>query len=265
VLSLAAVGVLCMGYAYFVEPYWPRVSTYQIATSKLPKGAGPIRVVHISDTHCDAKVRLEDRLPEIIAGLKPDLILFTGDAVNSSEGIGVFRRLMTRLSAIAPTYAVRGNWEYESYRDVDLYTGTGVRELRGQVVLKDIRGTPVYLVGVAWPDWTAAKRLQDLPPPGGLSIMMYHTPDLVSQIPIKSDLVLVGHTHGGQIALPLYGGMITLAREGKKYERDMYDLPGGQKLHVSRGIGMEGGNAPRMRFFSRPDVSVIEIVPRERP
>jgi hypothetical protein len=262
-LSLAAVGILCLAYGYFIEPYWPEVCTYTVATNKLPKGSRPIRLVHISDTHCDAKVRLEDRLGGIIAELKPDLIFFTGDAVNSDEGIENFRRLMSSLSAIAPTCAVRGNWEWKYQNSVDLYAGTGVQELRGQVTHKDIRGVPVYIVGVGWPGWPAAKSLQELCPPKALSILLYHTPDLASQVPITSDILLVGHTHGGQMALPYYGALVTLSRGGKMQERGMYDLPKGKMMHISRGIGMEGGAAPRIRFFARPDVSVIDLVPLE--
>jgi hypothetical protein len=260
-LSLAAVGVFCFAYAYFIEPYWPEVCRYTVATAKLPKGAGPIRIVQISDTHCDPKVRLEDRLPEIIADLKPDIILFTGDAINSIEGLPNFRRLMSGLAAIAPTYAVRGNWEWDRFQNIDLYAGTGVTELVKKVQPLKIRDTTLYLVGVAWPDWESATPLQNSLPPGALSVMMYHSPDLATQVPIKADLLLVGHTHGGQIALPFYGALMTLTREGKRFERGMYDL-GGPRMNVNRGIGMEGGHTPRVRFFSRPDVSLIELVPK---
>jgi hypothetical protein len=232
-----------------------------VATAKLPTGSQPIRIVHISDTHCDPKVRLEDRLPDIIADLKPDIILFTGDAINSIDGLPNFRRLMSRLAAVAPTYAVRGNWEWDRFRDIDLYAGTGVTELITRVQPVNIRGATLYLVGVAWPDWPPATPLQNIPPPGALTVMMYHTPDLALQVPIKTDLLLVGHTHGGQIALPFYGALVTLCRGGKRFERGMYDL-GGPMMHVSRGIGMEGGYVPRVRFFSRPDVSLIELAPK---
>jgi predicted MPP superfamily phosphohydrolase len=260
-LSLAGVGVLCFAYAYFIEPYWPEVCRYTVATAKLPTGAQPIRIVHISDTHCDPTVRLEDRLPDIIADLKPDIILFTGDAINSVEGLPNFRRLMTRLAAVAPTYAVRGNWEWNSFRGIDLYAGTGATELIKKIQPVKIRDTTLYLVGVAWPDWDSAPALQDKLPPGALSVMMYHAPDLAVQIPIKTDLLLVGHTHGGQVALPFYGALVTLCRGGKRFERGMYDL-GGPMMNVNRGIGMEGGHMPRVRFFSRPDVSLIELVPK---
>ncbi len=121
-----------------------------------------------------------------------------------------------------------------------------------------VHGTKLYLVGVAWPDWESAIRLDASVPPGALSVMMYHEPAIVVQASVTANLVLVGHTHGGQIALPFYGALITFAGEGKRFERGMYDL-GGRTLHVSRGIGMEGGRAPRMRFFARPDISVIEL------
>ena len=168
-LSLAAAGVLCAAYAYFIEPYWPEVCEYTVATSKLPKGAQPIRIVHISDTHCDLKVRLEDRLPQMIADLKPDIIVFTGDAVNSDEGLPNFRRLMGNLAVIAPTYAVRGNWDWPAYSNIDLYAGTGVTELVKRVQPVKIRDTTLYLVGVAWADWEVAVPLQKIPPPGVVS------------------------------------------------------------------------------------------------
>jgi hypothetical protein len=168
---------------------------------------------------------------------------------------------MTRLAAIAPTYAVRGNWDWENVRAATLYSGTGATELVQKVQPVRIRGATLYLVGVAWPDWLPATPLQNIPPPGALTVMMYHTPDLATQVPIKADLLLVGHTHGGQVALPFYGALITLCGEGKRFERGMYDL-GGPMMNVNRGIGMEGGHLPRVRFLARPDVSLIEIVPK---
>ena len=73
VLGLAGIGILCVAYGYFVEPYWPAVTRIQLVSAKLAKGAGPIRVALISDLHSDSKPRLEERLPGIIAKEKPDL------------------------------------------------------------------------------------------------------------------------------------------------------------------------------------------------
>jgi predicted MPP superfamily phosphohydrolase len=69
-----------------------------------------------------------------------------------------------------------------------------------------------------------------------------------------------GHIHGGQVALPFYGALVTLSRTGKTYESGLYRV-GGTWLHVSRGLGMEGGHIPRVRFWARPEVTVIEAYP----
>jgi predicted MPP superfamily phosphohydrolase len=69
-----------------------------------------------------------------------------------------------------------------------------------------------------------------------------------------------GHTHGGQIALPLYGALITFSKYVKRYEAGLY-REGETWLYVNRGIGMEGGPVPRVRFWARPEVTVIEISP----
>ena len=76
------------------------------------------------------------------------------------------------------------------------------------------------------------------------------------------DLHLAGHTHGGQVALPFYGAVITLSKYGKRYERGLYREEG-TWLYVNRGIGLEGRFAPRVRFFARPEVTLIEISPRQ--
>jgi len=75
------------------------------------------------------------------------------------------------------------------------------------------------------------------------------------------DVYLCGHTHGGQIALPFYGALTTLSKHGKKYEAGLYH-EGNTRLYVNRGIGLEGGKAPPMRFFARPEITVFEIGPK---
>ena len=101
-LALAGIGVLCFAYGYFVEPYWPEVTRVRVESAKLAGATRPLRVVHISDLHCDPEPRLEERLPDIIAAERPDLIVFTGDSLNSPAGLPVLRKLLTRLVAIAP-------------------------------------------------------------------------------------------------------------------------------------------------------------------
>lgn len=269
-LSLAALGLLCFVYGYFVEPYWPEVTRVRVTSSKLASGSRPLRVVHISDLHCDPAPRLEERLPDIIAAERPDLIVYTGDSLNSPAGLPVLKPLLTRLSSIAPTFAVRGNWDVWYWRRQDLFGGTGVRELNGEAVEVDVAGASVWVAGAAYgaldaplngADGKINRALKGVPE-GALTLFLYHTPDEIEEITASSkvDLYCAGHTHGGQVALPFYGALVTFSKFGKKYEAGLY-REGATWLYVNRGIGMEGGHAPRVRFRARPEVTVIEIAP----
>jgi predicted MPP superfamily phosphohydrolase len=96
-------------------------------------------------------------------------------------------------------------------------------------------------------------------PSDAFKIFLYHYPDLIPEVAAhKVDLYCAGHTHGGQIALPFYGALMTLSKFGKKYEAGLYHEKD-TWLYVNRGIGMEGGRAPRVRFCARPELTVIEI------
>jgi Calcineurin-like phosphoesterase len=148
ILGLAALGTFCILYGFFIEPYWPEVTHVRIVSSKLAKSSAPIRIVHISDVHSDRRPRLENRLPALIAAQKPDVILFTGDSVNSPEGLPVFRQLMTQLAKICPTFAVRGNWDVWYSSDLDLFGGTGVIELKSWEFPVRVRETEVWVAGV---------------------------------------------------------------------------------------------------------------------
>lgn len=266
VYVLAGLGVLCGLYARLVEPFWPEVTHVQVHSAKLPPGSRPIRirVVHISDIHADPEARLEPRLPALIAAEAPDLIVYTGDSLNAPGGLDNFRTLMTRLAAIAPTYAVRGNWDVWLWGDIDLFGGTGVIELDGTAArVPSSLPVDVFVAGAAAGSPERIATALAAVPPGAISILLYHYPDEileVARLAHGADLYCAGHTHGGQVGLPLYGAMVTLSRFGKRYESGLH-REGSTWLHVNRGIGMEGGHAPRVRFMARPEVTVIDITP----
>ena len=262
VLAMAAAGLACMAYGHFIEPRWLEVSRVRVESGRLTGASRPVRIVQISDIHCEAYAGLEEELPGIIAGLAPDAIVFTGDAINKREAAGRFRRCMSRLAAIAPTLAVRGNWDVDYFGDVDLFGGTGVEQLDGRAVKLTLAGADVWFAGVAAHRDNEIKAALDYAPKRACKVLLCHYPDPILEVAASGDvdLQLSGHIHGGQIALPFYGAMVTLARHGKRFERGLYKV-GPTSLYVSRGIGLEGGRAPRMRFSSRPEVTLIELVP----
>lgn len=259
VLSLAVLGVGCFAYAWRIEPYWLEVTHTRVATAKLSRA---IRIVQLSDVHSDPEPRLEGQLPDAIAREHPDVIVFTGDALNAPGGLDNFRTLMKRLAAIAPTYAVRGNWDVWYWNQLDLFGGTGVVELTDAAVRAPLAGAEVWIAGAPVGDQREIPRVLAAVPSGALSVLLFHYPDEIYPVSaLGTDLYLAGHTHGGQVALPWYGALVTYSRFDKRFEAGRYQV-GPTTLHVNRGIGMEGGRAPRIRFCARPEITVVDLMPR---
>jgi len=261
VLTLAAVGLLCMAYGYWIEPYWLSVTHVRITSPKLPKNARPIRIAYFGDLHSGSNPRLEERIPEVVAAEKPDLILFAGDALSEREGLAVFRRCMTRLAAIAPTFAVKGNWDVLKWQDLDLFGKTGVRELERDALPIRLGSTELWLAGATTHTPSQTTETLEKVPPGTLTVYLYHSPDEIEEAARrKVDLYCAAHTHGGQVALPFYGALITLSKFGKRYESGLYHVEQ-TWMYVNRGIGESSDMAPRVRFCARPEVTIIEVAP----
>lgn len=252
-------GILCLLYAYFIEPYRLEVNTVDIFTDKLH--GNRLTIVQIADLHCDLKARNEDKLAEIINPLKPDIIVFTGDAINSLEGLPVFKLALRRLDAGIGKYGVTGNIDEWFWPGVDLFEGTGFRRLNRESIQLSKDGETFFISGLNYGEAERAGEALRAVPPDAFNILLYHSPDLIEDLKgMDVDLYLAGHTHGGQVALPFYGAIIALSKYGKKYEAGKY-VVAGTTLYVNRGVGMEGGIVPRIRFFARPEIAVFNIRP----
>jgi hypothetical protein len=257
--SVAGAGLLCLLYGHFVEPYRVQVNTIPIKTQKLKKTH--FRIVQISDTHCEGKIRLEETLPDVINGLKPDIIVFTGDTINCPSALTLFKEMMTKLEAPLGKFAVTGNCDFRHWSDLDLFGGTGFEELRLHEKKVEKDGEFITVIGLAFENGRQHSQAVGKLRAEDFNLFMYHNTDLMDYFDgLPVDLYLCGHTHGGQIALPFYGALITLSRHGKKYEAGLY-RQGLTQLYVNRGIGLEGGLAPRARFFARPEITVFDICP----
>lgn len=261
-MVLALIGTGCILYARFIEPYRLSITHTKISSPKIATRARPIRIVRLSDIHSDATPRLEPALPDAVRQQNPDLILMTGDYFNSLEGLAVFRSCLTALAKIAPTYVVKGNWESDRFPRVRPFDGTEVHELEGNAVRLRVGESAIWVAGSSPRNKTALADLRQALaglPPDEFKILLRHLPSAVSEaVDYKVDLFLTGHTHGGQVALPYYGALVTLSKLGKKLESGLYRFRG-TWVYVNRGVGMDGGSLPRVRFWSPPELAVIEI------
>ncbi|MHC4249057.1 MAG: metallophosphoesterase [Planctomycetota bacterium] len=262
---IAAVSVLALGlasavWAWCVEPRMLLVSTLRVESPKLAGGPGrALRLVFMSDLHVEPGWSMEGKLARRVAGLAPDAILLGGDYL-STEDEGAFGMLEAEaraLAGIAPTYAVLGNVDalHEGARDV--LRRSGVRVLDGESAEL---GGGVRVFGAGYLDAAALERGRVGLDSERLNVCLTHAPGIIPEAAEAGfDLYLCGHTHGGQVRLPLWGALVTLAVHGKRFECGRYDV-GGMVAYVTRGVGLEGGRlAPRVRFLCAPEIVLIEL------
>lgn len=220
----------------------------------------PLRIVQLSDLHCEAHGLVVPGVVEAVAAEKPDLIVLTGDYLNRWEGAEALGRLARALRALAPVHAIRGNFDRHPL-STELLEEAGVELLDGRARRLEIRGCRFELHGVSlWsrsmlPELSAGRH-KGLP-----AILLGHVPDLIDGAsPLGYDLVLCGHTHGGQIRIPGYGALFTLTGLGKRYEAGRYRV-GTTDAWVSRGLGLEPfPPAPPVRLFCPPELTVHTLV-----
>ncbi len=145
-----------------------------------------------------------------------------------------------------------------------LLQGTDIIWLEQEAVTVLVRGQSLTLAGVACshdPEVDASRlaSVLDGVAVDDLTVLLYHSPDLILEASARRvDLVLSGHTHGGQIRLPLFGPVVTYSRFGRKYASGLFQ-EGDTTMYVSRGLGFEGGRLPRARFLCRPEIVSIEL------
>ncbi|MGC4115749.1 MAG: metallophosphoesterase [Myxococcales bacterium] len=254
--GLFVVELGCFAWAVFVEPGWLEVTHLEVKTPLLAAGKR-LRIVHFSDTHIDGPSAVIDSLPERVAKLKPDLIVFTGDAATEDEDLEKFRAILRQMPAPLGRYLVRGNHETWRHNKGGVFGDAGI-ELVGRAVTTP--GGELTLCGAVF---GFGERLDDClraAPEDRPTLVAYHSPDLVEDLaPFKPTLYLAGHTHGGQIRMPFFGALVTLSKFDKKYEMGEYRV-GETTLYVNRGVGFEPRPAPAIRFLCRPELALIELV-----
>jgi len=256
---LAVIGIICFLYGHFIEPRRIEVTKFQIRTAKLSHES--FRIVHISDLHCDKKPLNEKTMVEIVNSLEPDIIVFTGDAINRPSALPLFRETMNNLKASLGKVAVYGNWETVHWSGLDFYSGTDIMLLDISMLEFSKNYESITIAGMGSNKSLAVDRVCKMLPDDQFNVFLFHYSDLVEYVDkYDVDLYLCGHTHGGQVALPFYGALVTMSKFGKKYESGMYSV-GDTILYVNRGIGMDSFPAPRVRFLARPEIAVFDIIP----
>jgi predicted MPP superfamily phosphohydrolase len=268
-LRAAALGGLgavsaAAGYANLIEPTSYELTETDIFIRDLPEGFDGFRIAQVSDVHHSRLVPIDEvqRVVQITMGAKPDLIALTGDYTTSRRRyIEPCAEALGALAAPAGVWAVLGN--HDHYTDPELtrraLARAGINVLdNANTVLR--RGSDtLQLAGIgdwSWAanDWGRATHGLDLKRP---SVLLSHQPGVLDLPEARGfSLIISGHTHGGQISVPLFGPPARLINPREfRYIRGYYRREETQ-LYVSRGTGVIG--LP-VRFGARPEIAVLRL------
>jgi predicted MPP superfamily phosphohydrolase len=261
----AAVAVILVGVgidSFWIEPTWLEVTRVRLTTRKLTR---PVRIVVLADFQAERFGPYEREVLDRVMGEKPDLILLVGDYFQAEDAAeGALRREVNAylrrvgFSADLGAVAVAGNVDAPQWPE--MFEGLPVRTVdrTASFSVGPVRVTCLGLNDSFRRDMKIAN-----PRPEQYHIVLGHAPDFAMGT-IDADLLVAGHTHGGQVRLPLLGSVIPNTSLPRRWACGVSLLPSGAWLAVPRGTGMERGGAPRLRFLCRPELMVIELEPEGR-
>jgi len=262
-LALGAVGLTAAGLTdiLWIEPRGVRIDELAQTTGQSGR---PVRLVQISDLHLDEFNGYFRKVAELVVGLAPDLIVLTGDYLEEERNIRGVLDFLRQLKAPHGVYAVQGNWEYWSRLEGEnlrrQFHVAGVRLLINERADLEIGGQKLSLLGLDYPSSSdQLRRLQEQADPARFNLLLSHVPAFAhEQLDRRISLILCGHTHGGQVRLPLLPPLVLPRFSGRfvagLYQVGQYNTP----LYVNRGIGT---SVLPIRLTCRPEITVIELTP----
>ena len=262
-------GAALTGYAGLFEPSWLEIGRHEIKTNH---NGEPLKILHLADLHASWCVSLSCLEQAIACGLqlKPDLICVTGDFITTRfDDFDGYCRVLSCLASAAPVFACLGNHDggfwarsHRGHANTDwvrnLLQKSGIELLHNRSTDLRIKDRQIRLTGLgdfyawemqpqrAFPQPTAAR------PPYG--IVLSHNPDTKEILaPYPWDLMLSGHTHGGQFYLPIIGAPFAPVKD-KRFIAGMYCWQN-RRIHITKGVG----NIFGLRFNCRPEISLLTL------
>lgn len=257
ILSLFAISLLI--WAFKIELNLLEIKHYTIRDSRL----NGLRIVFAADFHIGKHdVKRLEKIIESIQQQNPDLILLGGDFINGHNDLRTMspERIAAKLRKLqAPlgVFSVLGNhdWYIGGRKMKHALQAAGIVVLENDNEVIPFKNGKFTLAGVADKITCVAdshQALKDTPEP---RILLSHTPDVLPDVTDYVDLVLAGHTHGGQVKLPLIGALIVPLEHGRRYAEGFIE-ENGKKMIVSKGLGT---SRISVRFNCKPEIVVIEF------
>lgn len=258
IIFISIAALLLAGMIWLI---WGNVtvglSQYEILESNLPAAFDGYRIAHISDLH---NSWLWKQSVDQLQKAQPDMICITGDVIDCKKtDVEVALAFAQEAVKIAPCYYITGNHEINAASAVreELLQGLqalGVTVLLDEQILVEKDGQSIALVGHKWGPGDAVGALSDY---DGYRILLSHRPECFEDyVAAEYDLVLSGHAHGGQVRLPMIGGLFAPGQGIlPEYDSGVFS-EGRTDMVVSRGIG---NSSFPIRFHNRPEVVLLTL------
>lgn len=274
ILGLCMASALVAGTAGWL--WWGNravmVHTISVTDQRLPQEFEGFRIAQISDLHNEVFGTGNGELLTLLAGTRPDIIVITGDLIDSRRtDVSAALEFVRGAVEIAPVYYVAGNHESrlpeEFWMLERCMENLGVSVLRGERTLLTREGAAIALIGVDDPtfqdknsaNWPGIveEELGRLREEGLYSVLLIHRPELLETYARAGmNLVFSGHAHGGQVRIPFVGGVIA-PNQGffPQYDGGLYTM-GDTQLVLSRGLG---NSLCPLRVNNRPEIVLAEL------
>lgn len=275
---LAGLAIAFVIYSYYIEPQQLRLTRRVVPIARLPVELEGLRIVHLSDFHIKSPRRafpqkMARRAVEMTIQLAPDLVCLTGDLGHASRFISLATERLRPLAEQHFVCVVMGNHDHDKLLETEIGAlpeehvdmeqwrseakAAGFNVLQNEHIIWPVRGRYVIIAGVGDPScgWDDLARAltngsaQSLPQ-GDLHLLLVHSPDLLDD-PLTdwADLVLCGHTHGGQFCLPKWGTPWAPVWRDRRRAAGLFRI--GQAIcHVTRGVAA----GIRARFLCWPEI-----------
>ncbi len=259
-LIFQIIGTFLVIYGFIYEP---SSIEKKIILRKLGVGNRIIRFLQFSDIHLEELSVRELKIKRIIENNPPDFILYTGDFLNLSnnkdpKSIQQVVDFFNQQNSIAPVFYVSGSQAVDLDETIEMIQNQiSATRLNNTNHIIRIHEAAINLIGITCTHKPHLDilNLENLLEESCLNILLYHSPDLIYELnkENKISLMISGHTHGGQVRLPIFGALFTGSLYGRKLQSGLYQIHD-TLLYISRGIGLEGLGAPRVRFLCKPEI-----------
>lgn len=243
-------------YALLFEPNTLEIKHISFNFPKIKN----LKIVFLSDFHLSKfSSRRLKKIVNKVNALNPDLILIAGDytvmhSAYASLDLDKAVSIISKMNSKYGIYSVLGNHDY--FKDGDFikskFKNSKIQILENSNVKLNINSKPLYIAGISDMQTTHYDLDSALKGVESPVILLSHSPDITPKAKDKVNLILSGHTHGGQVRIPFFGAVIVPSKYGKKYEYGLVD----NIVYVTKGLGT---SVLPLRFNCRPEITVIEF------